>query len=131
MKTFATFLAGAALALSGTAGAATPAERAEARLERMLEGRVAGQPTSCIHATNDLRLRVMDRIGIVYDDGQTIYLARASDPDSIRERDVAIIERRGGSTLCASDVRRTVDRTQGFLRSVVLLQDFVPYRRAG
>ena len=47
MKLLTTIMAGAALALSATAAtAADPAEKGEARLAKMLEGRVAGEPVT-------------------------------------------------------------------------------------
>src|SRR6188472_2267345 len=81
MKTLATLLAGATLALAGsTAGLArTPAE-SEAKLARMLEGRTAGEPVSCISALNSNRLEVIEHVGLVYDSGATIYVARPTDP---------------------------------------------------
>lgn len=132
MKTIATLLAGAALALSAATPAysATRAERAEAQLAKMLEGRTAGQPTSCITPLRPNDLRIMDHIGVVYDAGDTIYVARATDPRVLSRNDVVVIQR-FGSQLCRQDVIRTVDRYQGFTTGVVFLEDFVPYTRAG
>ena len=83
MKTLSLILAGAAIALTGaTAATARPSltERNEARLERMLEGRVAGEPVQCISAMRSNSLQVIEHVGLVYDAGDTIYVARASDP---------------------------------------------------
>lgn len=133
MKTLATLFAGAALALtaSGPAFAETRAEKSEARLAKLLEGRTAGEPVSCINTLrSSTDLQVMDYIGVVYDAGDTVYVARATDPRSLGWDDVVVIER-FGSQLCKQDVVRTIDRTNGFTTGVVFLQDFVPYTRAG
>ncbi len=129
MKTLATILAGAALVLTGTTAAtARSAEENEARLARMLEGRTAGEPVSCISALNSNRIEVIEDVAIVYDAGDTIYVARPSNPKSLGRNDVVVIERFGGQ-LCANDVIRTVDRYQGYTTGAVFLDEFVPYKR--
>jgi len=131
MKTFATILAGTALALAGaSAGSARTPEQSEAKLARMLEGRTAGEPVSCISAMNSNRIEVIEHVGIVYDSGDTIYVARPSDPRQIGRDDVVVIERFGGQ-LCANDVIRTVDRYGGFATGAVFLDNFVPYTKKG
>ena len=132
MKKALTILTGAALALTGATGvnAETRAEKSEAQLARMLEGRTAGEPVQCISAYNGNRIRVMDHVGIVYDAGDTIYVARAVDPKMLDHWDIPVIER-FGSQLCANDVMRTVDRTAGHMTGPLFLHDFVPYTKNG
>ena len=131
MKTFATLLAGAAPALAGTTAAlARSAEQNEAKLARMLEGRTAGEPVSCISALQSNRIEVIEHVGIVYDSGDTIYVARPSDPRQLGRDDIVVIDRHS-SQLCANDVIRTVDRYQGFTTGAVFLDNFVPYTKAG
>lgn len=132
MKTLATILAGTALAFAATttAVAQTLAERGEARLAKMLEGRTAGEPVSCINAMRDNRLSVIEHVGVVYDAGDTIYVARPSNPRSLGSMDVPVI-RRFGSQLCKQDLTRTIDRHNGHVSGVVFLSDFVPYTKAG
>lgn len=105
------------------------AERGEARLAEMLEGRVAGEGRSCISAMNSNRIQVIEHVGIVYEGGGTIWVARADQPRSLGAFDVPIIERHG-SQLCRTDIIRTVDRSTGMHSGVVFLGDFVPYTRA-
>ena len=104
------------------------ARRAEARLAKMLEGRVAGEPRSCISALDSSRLQILDRTAVVYDAGGTIWVSRPDDPNSLDSRDIVVIRRTGGQ-LCKQDLIRTVDRTGHFTTGVVFLGDFVPYRR--
>jgi hypothetical protein len=131
MKTLSLILAGAALALTGaTAVLARSAEENEAKLARMLEGRVAGEPVNCIAALRSERMEVIEHVGIVYDAGATIYVARPDNPRSLGRDDIVVIERFGGQ-LCANDVIRTVDRYQGFTTGAVFLDKFVPYTKAG
>jgi hypothetical protein len=129
MKTLSLILAGSALALAGISGAAarTPEEN-EAKLARMLEGRTAGEPVSCISALNSNRIEVIEDVGIVYDSGDTIYVARPTDPRQLGRDDIVVIDRHGGQ-LCNTDVIRTVDRYQGYTTGAVFLDKFVPYRK--
>ena len=130
MKYFGAILAGLALALQpAMASAATPAEKGEAQLAKMLEGRTAGEPVSCISAMRNNRLTVIDYVGLVYDAGDTIYVARAENPSALSRNDVVVIER-FGSQLCKQDIIRTVDRYQHYTTGAVFLQDFVPYKKA-
>jgi hypothetical protein len=130
MKLIATLIAGTALALSGSAALAK-APSGEERLVHMLEGRTAGQPASCI---SDMRsskdVQVLDRVGLVFKAGDTIWVARASDPDSIRESDILVVDRWSSGQLCRHDPMRMVDHFDGSLRSIVFLDEFVPYRRS-
>ena len=129
MKTIATILAATALAMTGTvASAQTLAEKGEARLAEMIEGRVAGKPVSCIPAPRSNRLQVIEHVGVVYDAGKTVYVARPQDPKVLGRDDVVIIERMG-SQLCRQDVTRTIDRYLGFTSGVVFLSEFVPYTK--
>jgi hypothetical protein len=117
----------ASLAATGCVST-TAAERAaegEAKLARMLEGRVAGQSQSCISAWRNTNLQVINETAIVYDAGNTIYVARPAQPQSLDSDDILVIERTG-SQLCKHDIVRTVDRS-GFMTGVIFLGDFVPY----
>jgi hypothetical protein len=129
MKTLATILTGAALAVTGvTAASARSAEENEAKLARMLEGRTAGEPVSCISALNSNRIEVIEDVAIVYDSGETIYVARPTNPNALSRNDVIVIDRHGGQ-LCNTDVIRTIDRYQGYTTGAVFLDKFVPYKR--
>lgn len=129
-KLIAIAAAGAALASGATvAQAETRQERSEARLAEMIEGRTAGEPQTCVTAMHSNDIEVIPYVGIVYDAGDTIYVARATRPNQLRSSDVPIIERHG-SRLCRNDVMRTVDRHSGFTTGGLFLEDFVPYTKA-
>jgi len=131
MKTLATILAGAALALTGSSAvSAKSAEENEAKLARMLEGRTAGEPVNCISALRSNRIEVIEHVGIVYDAGDTIYVARPTDARQLGRNDIVVIDRFGGQ-LCSTDVIRTIDRYQGYTTGAVFLDDFVPYTKQG
>lgn len=99
----------------------------EARLAEMIQGKTAGEAQSCIPATISSRLTIIDETAVVYDAGDTIYVARPDNPESLDDSDVLVIERTGGQ-LCKQDIVRTIDRTQGYPTGAVFLGDWIPYR---
>ena len=131
MKTLALVLAGAALALAASAATASrTSEAGEARLARMLEGRTAGKPVSCIDTLgSSTKMQVIDEVALVYDAGKTIYVARPADPNMLRRNDAVVMDRFSPSRLCVQDVMRTIDRYDGFTTGALFLQDFVPYTK--
>lgn len=126
---FATAAALAGGATVASAKSPSAAERNEARLATMLEGRTAGEPRHCIAAMDSDKLEVIEFVGMVYDAGDTIYVARARNPRMLGSSEAPIVQRTG-STLCTSDVTRTFDRHSG-MTGVVFLDDFVPYTKQG
>jgi hypothetical protein len=121
-----TLLAAAALAAPATAAA--PRLSPDAELARLLDGRVAGKPSSCISTLGSRSSQIIDGTALVYRDGRTLWVNRPrSGAESLRDDDV-LVTRQFGSQLCRVDSVRLVDRTSGFQRGFVVLGDFVPYR---
>jgi hypothetical protein len=110
------------------AKAPAPSE-GEARLARMLEGRVAGEPVRCIRTLPSQRMETIERTAYVYGSGHTIYVQRTRNPDQISTGDALITNRFNGSQLCRLDQVTTVDRVLGFFTGAVFFEDFVPYTR--
>lgn len=128
-------IATAAVSALALAAPALAQDRAEQRAERvetafaeLVEGRVAGEPQPCITTFNSNRLRVVEHVGLAYQQGGTLWVARARNPQNLDHWDVPIIERHG-SRLCTNDVMRTIDRSSGMFSGVLFLDDFVPYTR--
>jgi len=119
----------ACAALSAPAAFAKEKNSGEEELEELLEGREAGEPTSCISDFRSGRnLRVIDGTALVYGRGRTIYVNRTRNPERIDDRDV-LVSRRFGSQICKQDIVTKVDRHNGFFSGTVFLTDFVPYTR--
>ncbi|WP_340588485.1 hypothetical protein [Erythrobacter alti] len=117
------------LAMSSPALAQDRAERAENAFAELVEGRVAGEPTTCISTFISHRLRVVENVGLAYERGDTLWVARARNPQNLTNWDIPIIERYG-SQLCRHDVTRTIDRSTGIFSGVLFLDDWVPYTEA-
>jgi len=103
--------------------------KGEKELAKLLEGRVAGEPTSCIRTPPNDRVRVIDDTAIVYGRGKTIYVNRTSRPSDIDDRDTMVIRRFSGSQLCKTDTVTTIDRGSQMFSGVIFLSEFVPYTR--
>jgi len=135
MNTSRLIVAAAALALAGAV--AHSAEKVdkrtaenEAKLAQMLKGHTAGEPVNCIPLVRSNRLEIIEGVALVYDMGDTLYVARPTDPQSLGRDDIMIIDRYSGQ-LCNTDVVRTVDRSGGYFTGVVFIGKFVPYKKSG
>ena len=105
--------------------------KGEQRLAEMLEGRVAGEPRSCISTLPSRSLTVIDETAIVYESGDTIWVNYTRNPESLDEHDYLVIKKFGASRqLCRQDNVTTRDSGSNFFSGVIMLEDFVPYRRA-
>ncbi len=114
--------------MAATGAEAKPKQTGEQKLAKMLEGRVAGEPRSCIFTTPSSSIRVIDDTALVYRSGGTLWVNVPADPSSLDDDDIMVV-RRTGSQLCNLDVITTVDRYSGFYNGNVFLGDFVPYRK--
>lgn len=109
--------------------AADAATKGEKRLAKLLEGRVAGEPVSCIRLLPSDRMQTISGTAYVYGSGQTIYVQRTRDPQRISDNDTLIVNRFGASQLCRLDMTTTIDRFTGIFTGSVFFEDFVPYTR--
>ena len=133
MKTIATAAAATVFALAASAAlAGVPGEynRGEEKLAKILEGHVqSGEPESCITTYRNRNLQVVENVGLVYDAGKTIWVARSLNPKGLDNWDVPVIDRFSSSRLCRTDRITTIDRSSGMFSGIVFLDDFVPYTR--
>lgn len=129
MRALAIALAATALIAGGAAVSAKPRLTPEQRLEKLLEGRIAGKPTNCISTSDTRDMEVLDGVALVYRSGTTLYVNKPRNPEELDSDDILVV-RSSGSQLCRLDMIHTVDRTGHFITGFVNLGDFIPYRRA-
>ena len=104
--------------------------KGEKQLAKLLEGRVAGEPQSCIRSAPTERSRTIDKTAYVFGSGNTIYVQRTTTPNRIDDRETLVIRRFGGtSQLCRQEVIRTIDPVTRIFGGGVTFVDFVPYTR--
>ncbi len=128
MRKFALILAAGAALIAGPALQAKERLTGEAKLAKLLEGRVAGEPVSCIPLNRTQQARIIDKTAIVYDSGRTIYVNPPRHPESLDDDDV-MVTKLHSSQLCRLDTVHLHDRSGFFFSGFVGLEDFVPYRK--
>ena len=102
----------------------------EEKLAKALEGRTAGEPVSCIKLQSSSQSRIIDQTAIIYGSGNTIYVNRPANPQSLHSGDVLVTDLGGMQQLCSTDIVHI--RAQGDLGAhlgTLSLGDFVPYTR--
>ena len=129
MRKSLSLLLGAAL-IAGTPALAAK-ESGEARLAKAIEGRVAGEPVSCIDLHRIRSSRVIEGTAIVYEAaGGKLYVNRPDSGASSLSRHDVLVTRSFSNRLCDVDVVELRDRAAGMMSGLVFLGEFVPYTRA-
>ena len=122
---------GSALLMLATAASAAPTKseiKAEADLAKLLEGRVAGKPVSCINLRDIRTSRIFPGTAIMYQVGSTYYVNRPQSASFLRRDDILITDTHS-SQLCSIDIVRLMDSTSRFPTGSVGLGEFVPYKK--
>lgn len=130
MRKLAFLLAGAAALIAGPALQARDHPSGEQKLARLLDGRVAGRPVSCLSQFDTQDMQVIDHTALVYRVGKTLYVNRPSNADQLNSDDILVTELHTGQ-LCRLDIGKLHDRSTGMFTGFVGFENFVPYRRAG
>lgn len=128
MRKLAIVIAATAALLTGPALQAKDKLTPEQRLDKMLEGRQAGTPRSCISTTDTRDMTILNGVAIVYRSGGTLWVNRPANARDLDDDDV-LVTHLHGSQFCRLDIVRTYDRTSHFPNGFISLGDFVPYRR--
>lgn len=102
----------------------------EQELAKLIEGRTAGEPRSCIPVSANRNMTVIDKTALVYESGGKVWVNRTQNPESIDEDDVLVVKKFGGSGLCRTDTITLADRSTGMFSGIIMLGDFVPYEKA-
>jgi hypothetical protein len=138
MKTTITTLC---LALAVSAGAASaqaaPSKavserqaKAETRLAKALEGRVAGEPVRCIRLNQLRSSQIYDRTAIVYEGlGGVLYVNRPRSGAQSLDRNDVLVTRTSTGDLCSIDIVTLWDSTSRIQSGFVGLGEFVPYKK--
>ncbi|WP_088308043.1 hypothetical protein [Novosphingobium sp. B 225] len=128
MRKFALALAAGSALLIGTAATAGPKLTPQERLDKLIAGREAGKPVSCLNSWDTRDMTVLDKTALVYRSGNTIWVNRPDNARQLDDDDI-LVTKTTGSQLCKLDIVQTVDRTGGFWTGFVNLGDFVPYKK--
>ena len=126
------FLLSAAAALVGCSTAVSPpgpSAEAEARFQRLVAGKVAGKPQSCLPHFRADNMVVIDDNRVAFDDGSRVYVNdfRGGTCSNLGSGFYTLVTRSGGSGMCAGDFANVVDISSGMTMGSCVLGDFVPY----
>lgn len=126
-------LALAGIALIGTVASAEarqPPQTSQERLDKMIEGRTAGEPTDCIYLRDIGSSAIIDRTAIVYRmNNGMIYVNVPDSGAAFLNSSAVMVTDTHSSQLCNVDVVRLVDSTSRMDTGSVGLGKFVPYPR--
>ena len=123
------------LALAAISSLALPAAAAERRtpeaeLARVIDGRVAGDPTDCINNLRFTSSRIIDGTAIVYESGDTVWVNRPRGGARGLDKWDVLVTRQFSSQLCRGEIVRLYDTASRMQTGAIVLGEFVPYRRA-
>lgn len=126
----------APLILAGCAGGTEPprlTERQAARLEAALEGKVAGEPVSCVDSRPSASLTAISDSVLLYRvSGRLIYRNDLIGGCSGLSRgDTLIVRPTMGTQYCRGDMARSADLVNGMVTGACALGSFTPYRTPG
>ncbi len=123
----------AAVALAALPAAASaneaPATKAETKLAKLLEGRVAGEPVDCIQLRSIRSSQIIDGTAIVYEVGSTRYVNRPEGGANSLRFDPILVTDTRSPQLCSIDTVKLIDRSSHFYAGFVSLGKFVPYTK--
>jgi len=123
----------AACAANDAAPGSRLSERETREMERLLEGKTAGEPTRCVASFDSSRLRALGDNLLVYEANKDlVYLNRLDGScQGITRGDTLVMNRTIASQYCRGDIARVVNIPTGATTGSCALGDFVPYRAAG
>ena len=99
------------------------------RLAKLLDGKEAGKPQSCVSATPNNRLTaISDDVLVMPVNRNLVYRNDLNGTcRGLARGDILVLELHG-SQYCRGDMARVVSPVSGFMGAVCSLGDFVPYR---
>lgn len=112
----------------------TRSARAEARLQELLAGKVAGQPLSCLpNYRSDDMIVIDDNTVLFRHSSNLVYRSDLQGACSnLGSGHYALLTQRGGGTgLCRGEIAQVVDVQNNITVGTCSFGDFVPYSRTG
>lgn len=131
MRILSSLIIGVAVAASSMPAVAAEQDgRAEAKLAKMLNGRVPGEPVNCISLSNVYSSEIINRTAIVYRTvGGGVYVNTPRFGQQLLDDDDMLISKTSGSQLCTLDNVGLFDRGARFVTGSVGLGEFIPYTK--
>lgn len=124
----------AAVVLAACSTATEPPMRTaqdQAKYLKLIEGRVAGTPMSCLPSWNADDMRVIDDQTIVFGQRSSrVYVANLRSPcNNVGQPGFALVTRTPGSGMCSGDIATVVQTSSGITAGSCVIGTFTPYTR--
>ena len=132
MRRIALLLIGAALgSCATTPPAPTRSAAKQVEYERLLAGKVAGAPQSCLATYHQNDMVVIDESTVAFRQGSNrVYVNHMQGGCSNLGDNYALVTKQFGSAqLCRGDIAQVVDLTNKFTVGSCVFGDFIPYAR--
>ena len=130
MRSLSLVLVAAALNACTTAPPPPPTPEAQAKLESLIAGKVAGQPITCLPSYRADQMVVIDDNTLAFEDGRRVYVNRMqSGCDRLSSGFYTLVTRSTTPSLCRGDIAEVADISTGTTVGSCVLGDFVPYTR--
>ena len=134
MRSVSLLLAVAALTSCSTAMGPSPevGARSQAELQRLLVGRVAGAPVSCLPPGRSGDMTHIAGGTVVFRSGSTYYVNNMRGGCANLNSQNALLTRQfGGGGLCSGEIAQIIQPTSGMTVGSCSFGEFIPYRRVG
>ena len=112
----------------------TRSAEAEVHLAKLLAGKTAGTPVSCLSRWRSGDMVVIDDNTVIFRDGpRRVYRNdfRGGSCSNLGGGHYALVTKTTGSGLCSGDIAQVVDVANGITVGSCVLGDFVPYMGPG
>ena len=119
---------------TGEPRAVSPPQASSSIGERLLAGKVAGDPVRCIRAIDANRAITLAGSGVAYRVNSDLVYVQQFGGQCVRGRNADnsyLVRRSTQSQLCAGDIAEVIDRTSRTPIGSCVYGDFVPYRTRG
>jgi len=130
MRGIALLLTGAALASCAVAPQPGRSAKAESHFQKLIAGKVAGKPLSCLPSYRSNDMVVIDDQTVAFREGsRRVWVTNLQNSCSnLGSGHYALVTKRfGGSGLCRGDIGQVADLTNGITVGSCVFGDFVPY----
>jgi hypothetical protein len=131
MRSVPLLIAVAALGACSTGPQPVRSAQAEGHLQKLLAGRVAGAPVTCLPDYQAKDMVVIDDGTILFRDGSTYYRNdfNGGTCASLGRGNSLVTKRFGGAGLCRGDPADVVDLSSGFTVGSCTIGNFIPYAK--
>jgi hypothetical protein len=110
---------------------ATRSAEAEAEFQKLLAGKVAGQPISCLPSYKRNEMVRIDDGTVAFKNGKTVYVNKLiGECSGLASGFYALVTNSSGPGLCRGDIARVTDVRTGMVAGSCAIGDFVPYKAA-